>query len=88
MKELDKDAKYLGNNIFLNTKRKEDYDAIKRKNFNRLEGWKTKLLSQIGRNVLVKHVVTSIPIYSMAAGKITIGWCDEVEKLAPNFLWK
>lgn len=45
MRELDKDAKYLGNNIFPNVKRKEDYDSIKRKIINRLENWK-KFLSQ------------------------------------------
>lgn len=36
----------------------------------------------------MKHVVTAIPIYSMAAGKIPLGICDEVEKVVRAFLWR
>lgn len=36
----------------------------------------------------MKHVVISIPLYSMAAEKIPIDICDEVEKLSKTFLWK
>lgn len=82
MKELYRNTKYLGNNLFLSAKRNEDFESIKRKIINCLEGWKAKLLSPSGRNTFVKHVVTSIPLYSMAAGKIPIGICDEVEKLS------
>lgn len=55
--------------------------------FTCLEGWKAKLLSQSGRKILVKHVITSIPLYFMAVGKILVGICEEIEKLSRAFLW-
>lgn len=89
MKELDWNTKYLGNNNpFPITRRKKDFEFIRRKIINCLEGWRAKLPSQSGRKNHVKHVVTSILLYSMAAQKIPIGICDEVEKLSQGFLWR
>lgn len=80
--------KYLGNNFFPSNRRKDNFDPIKRKIFNRLESWKAKLLSQAGQRTLVQHVIYSIPLYAMATAKIPIGVCEEVEKLSRALLWK
>lgn len=46
-----------------------------RKISSHLEGWRAKLLSYVGRHTLVKHVITSIPLYSMGVGKVLVGIC-------------
>lgn len=68
--------------------RNEDFEGIRRKITNLLEGWKAKLLSQSGRHTLVKHVITFIPLYSMGVGKVPMGICQEVEKLLRAFVWR
>lgn len=54
----------------------------------RFEGWKAKLLSQAGRATLVKHVVSAMPLYSMAENKISTKICQLMEKSSRAFLWK
>lgn len=51
----------------------------------RFEGWKAKLLSQAGRATLVKHVVSAMPLYFMAATKIPIEICHTRRKALKLF---
>ncbi|XP_058077435.1 uncharacterized protein LOC131225851 [Magnolia sinica] len=48
----------------------------------RIKGWTARILSQAGRMVLIKHVLSSIPIHSMAASCIpNQGWSEGKRKL-------
>ena len=52
-----------------------------------LQGWEGKLLSQAGREVLLKAVIQAIPTYTMGCFKIPIGLCNEIEMLMKRFWW-
>lgn len=88
IRELDWDSKYLGNYLFPRSRKKEEFEHIKRKICNCLEGWRAKLLLQAGRNTLVKHVITAIPLYCMAAEKVPTTTYKEIEKRSRAFLWR
>ena len=44
-------------------------------------GWEGKLLSQAGREVLIKVVIQAIPTFAMGCFKIPLGLCHDIEIL-------
>ena len=55
--------------------------------WRKLQGWEGKLLSQSGREVLLKAVIQAIPTYTMGCFKLPIGLCNEIEVLIKKFWW-
>ena len=55
--------------------------------WNKLQGWKEQLLSQAGREVLLKAVVQAIPTFAMSCLKLPVGLCHDIEMLIRKFLW-
>lgn len=53
----------------------------------RLNSWKTKLLSQAGRLILIKAVLQSIPIYYMTTTKIPKKVLHKLTGLIRRFFW-
>nr|XP_048323112.1 uncharacterized protein LOC125420506 [Ziziphus jujuba var. spinosa] len=88
LKELPKDAKYLGNPLFLGIKKSKDYEDLKKKVESKLQGWKANLLSQLGRCILVKSVITAAPVYALSTCKLPLTWCRDIDKLARTFFWR
>ena len=57
--------KYLGLPSLIGKRQKASFDYIKERVWRKLQGWEEKLLSQAGREVLIKAVVQAIPTYTM-----------------------
>ena len=53
----------------------------------KLAGWKEKLLSKAGKEVLIKVVAEAIPTYTMSCFKIPDSLCFEMTNLIRNFWW-
>lgn len=53
----------------------------------RLEGWKSKILSQAGRAILANSVLSSIPIYTMQTNLLPKGACNKIEQIIRGFIW-
>ena len=53
----------------------------------KLQGWKEKLLSIAGREVLIKAVIQVIPTYTMSYFKLPRGLIKELEVLIRKFWW-
>ena len=79
--------KYLGLPSFIRRKKKEIFDNIKQRVWKKLQGWEGKLLSQVGREVLIKAVAQALPTYMMSCFKLPIGLCHEIEALIKKFFW-
>ena len=54
---------------------------------NKLAGWKARFLSFVGRSVLVKSVMSSIPNYVMQAASLPAHLCEKLDKINQDFLW-
>ena len=50
-------------------------------------GWKEKLLSKVGKEVLIKVVAQAILTYTMRCFKIPNSLCDEMTSMIRNFWW-
>ena len=53
----------------------------------KLQGWKEKLLSQAGREILLKAVVQAIPTFAMSCFKLLVGLCKDIEMQIRKFWW-
>ncbi|XP_075670283.1 putative mitochondrial protein AtMg00310 [Castanea sativa] len=55
--------------------------------WKKLQGWKEKLLSQAGRETLIKSVIQAIPTYTMSCFKLPKGLIKDLEVLIRKFWW-
>ena len=76
--------KYLGLPSFISRK-KESFDNIKQRVWKKLQGWEGKLLSQAGREILIKAVAQALPTYAMSCFKLPIGLCHDIEASVRKF---
>ena len=53
----------------------------------KLAGWKEKMLSKAGKEVLIKAVARAIPTYTMSCFKIADSLCDDLTSMIRNFWW-
>ena len=67
--------------------KKQSFIYIKERVWKRLQGWKEKLLSQAGREVLIKSVIQAIPMYTMSCFKLPKGLIKELETTICKFWW-
>ena len=79
--------KYLGLPSLIGKRKKASFDYIKERVWRKLQGWEEKLLSQAGREVLIKAVVQAIPTYTMGCFKLPLTLCHEIEVLIWKFWW-
>lgn len=54
----------------------------------KLEGWKEKLISKVGKEIFIKTVVTALPQYAMSIFKVPLSICRAFEKKIASFWWK
>ena len=85
--EVREYEKYLGFPAVVGRNKKESLNYIRERVWNKLQGWKEKLLSQAGKEVLLKAVVQAIPIFAMSCFKLPMGLIQDIEKLIRKFWW-
>lgn len=51
-------------------------------------GWRTKLLNNAEKEVLIKTVITTIPTYAMSVFQITKSWCKKINTIISRFWWR
>ena len=67
-------------------KRNTFHQLIERLN-NKFFGWKEKLLSNAGKEILIKTVAQAVPTYTMSVFKLPNALCDEMTSLVHRFWW-
>jgi len=86
LQEIAQYEKYLGLPSLVGKGKKVSLNYIKER-WKKLQGWEGKLLSQVGREVLIKFVIQAIPTFTMGCFKLPIGLCDNIESLIRKFWW-
>ena len=75
----------MGFPLLVGKNKKNSFKEIKDKQARKLAGWKEKLLSKAGKEILIKVMAQAIPTYSMSCFKISDSLCDEITSLMRNF---
>ena len=80
-------SKYLGFPSIIGKTKIEVFAGIKERVGRKLSGWKEKILSIGGREILIKVVAQVIPTYTMSCFQLPKGLCDEIESMTRKFWW-
>jgi len=65
---------------------KRKASTTSKKEWNKLQGWEGKLLSQAGGEVLMKSVIQAIPTFTMSCFKLSLDLCNDTKILIKKFL--
>ena len=79
--------RYLGLPAMVGRKKKASLNFIKDRVWGKLQGWKEQLLSQAGREVLLKAVIQAIPTFAMSCFKLPDSLFNELNSMMSNFWW-
>ena len=80
-------ARYLGLPPYIGKAKSSAFQYIKEKVWKRIQGWKEKLLSKAGKEILIKAVAQAILVYAMACFNLTKSLCDDLSSLICRFWW-
>jgi hypothetical protein len=80
-------GKYLGLPVYIGKSKAKAFQYLKEKVWKILQGWKQKLLSKAGKEILIKAVAQAIPVYAMACFDLTKSLCDEISSMIGRYWW-
>ncbi|XP_075664485.1 uncharacterized protein LOC142634090 [Castanea sativa] len=72
---------YLGLPSLVGRLKRNIFAQLKLRVSNKLAGWKEKLLSNAGKEVLIKAVAQAVPSYTMSYFKLPNSLCDELTRM-------
>ncbi|BFG15190.1 hypothetical protein CerSpe_014650 [Prunus speciosa] len=87
MRVVENPGTYLGLPTLWGRSKKGALQYVKDRISGKMHGWKNLLLSQAGKEVLIKAVVQAIPAYPMSVFKFPITFCHELDSSIGNFWW-
>ena len=77
--------KYLGLPPLIGKGKRKAFNGIKDQVGRHIAGWKGRLLSNAGREVLIKAVAQATPTYTMSFFKLPDSLCNELNSMMSNF---
>lgn len=86
-RRVEKFNKYLGSFIDGETRSRKIFDDIHESLQKKLASWKPKLLSQASRVVLIKSVLSSIPVYHLSYFALSEKEAKKCDSIIANFFW-
>jgi hypothetical protein len=79
--------KYLGLPTLVGAERSDCFEHLIERIIQRINGWKEKLLSIGGKEILLKEVAQAISVYSMSVFLIPKGVCKKMMDAIAKFWW-
>ena len=67
--------------------KRKAFNCIKDQVGKKIAGWKGKLLSSAGREILIKAVARATPTYTMSCFKLLDSICRELNAMMSSFWW-
>jgi hypothetical protein len=80
-------AKHLGLPILYGNSKKAVFSDILDKVNGKIEGWRSKTLSQAGKTTLIKTMVSALPSYAMSSFLFPDGLCKQLDRAFKIFWW-
>ncbi|GLT29624.1 hypothetical protein SLA2020_044780 [Shorea laevis] len=79
--------KYLGMPLLIGRSKSICFGSIRDRIWTKIKGWKNKLLSRAGREVLLKAVVQAIPTYCMGCFHLPQNFLRSLNSILSNYWW-
>ncbi|CAN1844985.1 Transposon TX1 uncharacterized 149 kDa protein [Linum perenne] len=80
-------GRYLGLPSCVGRSKRVIFSQLKDRIWSRLQGWRGKKISKAGKEVLIKAVVQSMPVYHMNVFLLTKTVAEEIERMINSFWW-
>lgn len=87
MRLVDKHDKYLGIPSLAGRSKRVVFRELLDRVWKKLQGWKEKLLSRTGKEILLKAVIQASPTYLMGVYKIPSSVIQEIHAAMARFWW-
>lgn len=87
MRQVEHHDKYLGIPNILGKSKKVVFSTLVDRIWKKVQGWKEKLLSRAGKEVMIKAVLQAIPTYIMSVYKIPSEVNTKIHSLIAKFWW-
>ena len=84
---IHKHERYLGLPTLVGKRKKKAFSHIKDQVGRRIAGWKGNLLSNAGREILIKAVAQATTTYTMSCFKLPDSLCHELNSMVCQFWW-
>lgn len=79
--------RYLGLPVYVERSMKQTFAYLKKKTWGCIQGWKEKVLSKDGKEILVKAVVQAIPTFAMSCFYLPKRFCDDLSSVIASYCW-
>lgn len=80
-------GKYLGLPSLIGRSKKQVFNFLKDRLWNKLQGCSVKCLSKAGKAVLLRNVAQAVPSYAMSCFMLPKSLCKELERMMNSFWW-
>ena len=87
VKEVERFESYLSLPTLVGRSKYQTFLYIKDGVWKKIQGWKGKLLSRAGKEILIKAVAQSIPTYIMGVFQLPMKLCEELNAICAQFWW-
>ncbi|KAK3189285.1 hypothetical protein Dsin_028846 [Dipteronia sinensis] len=78
---------YLGFPGFAGRNKRQLFDSLKDRVWCKINGWRHKIFSARGKEVLLKAVIQAIPSYAMNLFRLPKGFMSEIQLMCSCFWW-
>lgn len=79
--------RYLGLPAMVGLDKSESFEYLVERIVNKLKGWEEKIVSMGGKEILLKAIIQSIPVFAMAVFKIPKKVCKDIMDAMSAFWW-
>lgn len=80
-------GKYLGLPMVITRSKEQVFGFIRNSIDKKLKGWRNKLLSQVGKEIMIKAVAMAMPTYTMSCFRLTNKICKEISSKMADYWW-
>ncbi|CAN6566565.1 unnamed protein product [Malus baccata var. baccata] len=87
MPKVEDPRKYLDLPSIWGRSKKKALQFIKERILTKIAGWKRRFLSQAGKEVLIKAVIQTIPMYTMCVFRLPVSFCKDIDAAVARFWW-
>ena len=79
--------KYLGLPMACRKSKVNTFKELQERITKRFMGWKEKIISKVGREILIKTIAQAIPTYTMSIFKLLKALCDSINFTLAKYWW-
>ncbi|KAL6136612.1 hypothetical protein ACLB2K_061907 [Fragaria x ananassa] len=87
VERVEKHDRYLGLPTHVGRKKTASFNYLKEKLTKKVVSWRAKLLSGAGKEILIKDVAQTVPMYVMNCYLLPVGFCDDLHQLCASLWW-